>query len=292
MMDVNLKKEVILDGVNMELLPSAPALMIVEGGCVSRNTAAGGASASAEQGASRRGGGGGGGGGVRKEKDESGGLINAVMETLRAGGNVLIPMETAGRALEVLQLLGRYWLEQKLGLYHLVFLSHMAQNVPEFARMQLEWMSDSLSRGFYNGKPNPFDLPPVRLASSLREMERNCPPGPRVVLATDANLSNGLSKELLLKWGGDPRCRVIFVDSSDASSLASELRLKFRTPPVIATITRPVRVELAGAELAQYRAEQEKQKRAAEEALQRKRRQEELSMVNESLCGLVFVPDW
>jgi len=60
--------------------------------------------------------------------------------------------------LELLQLFGKYWLDNKLGLYHLMCLSHMAHNIPEFAKMQLEWMSDSLARGFYIGKPNPFEL--------------------------------------------------------------------------------------------------------------------------------------
>lgn len=59
--------------------------------------------------------------------------------------------------------------------------------------------------------------------TSVRELERSYP-GPKVVLATDSSLSCGLSKALLLRWGGDPRCRVIFIDSSDAKSLASELR--------------------------------------------------------------------
>lgn len=265
MVDINLKKEIMLDGLNLEHLPASPALLLMDGG--PRSAGAG----PETQAAGRRGG--------KKEKDDSNALITMVMETMRAGGNVLIPTETAGRSLELLQILGRHWYEQKLGLYHLVFLSHMSKNVPEFACMQLEWMSDSLARGFYNGKPNPFDMPQVRFATSIREVERYCP-GPKTVLATDAGLSSGLAKELLLKWGGDPRCRVVFVDSSDPGSLAAELRQKASgSPPVIATITRPQRVELAGAELVQYRAEQEKQRRLREEALQRKRRQEELSQV-------------
>jgi hypothetical protein len=96
--------------------------------------------------------------------------------------------------------------ENKLGMYHLVFLSHMAFNILEYAKSQLvrhlnshmplflnplhftpikccgmihltlspalshvsctalhlhpsqEWMSDSLSKSFYNGKPNPFEV--------------------------------------------------------------------------------------------------------------------------------------
>ena len=50
---------------------------------------------------------------------------------------------------------------------------------------------------------------------------------PQVVFSTDASLSCGLSKALLLRWGGDPRCRVIFTDTcnnDDKASLAAELR--------------------------------------------------------------------
>jgi cleavage and polyadenylation specificity factor subunit 2 len=261
MVDINLKKEIMLDGMNLELLPASPTLLLMEGGARSE-----------VQAPARRGG--------KKEKDDSAALIAMVMETMRAGGNVLIPTETAGRTLELMQILGKHWYDQKLGLYHLVFLSHMSKNVPEFAQMQLEWMSDSLARGFYNGKPNPFDLPQIRFATSLREIERYCP-GPKTVLATDAGLTSGLAKELLLKWGGDPRSRVVFVDSSDPGTLAAELRQKAAgPPPVIATITRPQRVELTGSELVQFRVEQEKQRRLKEEALQRKRRQEELSKVS------------
>ena len=46
------------------------------------------------------------------------------------------------------------------------------------------------------------------------------------MLATDSSLSCGLSKALLLRWGGDPRCRVVFIDTPEAKSLAAELRGK------------------------------------------------------------------
>ena len=80
------------------------------------------------------------------------------METMRSDGNVLIPCESGARVLELMQILGKHWLDQKLGMYHLVFLSHMSYNIMEYARSQLEWMSDALAKEFYNGKPNPFDL--------------------------------------------------------------------------------------------------------------------------------------
>lgn len=263
--DLNLRKEIVLDGAPLEYLPSSPALMIV-GGNYLDSTNSGTLSKKKK----------------RSEKDEANLLLSIAMETLRNGSNILIPCETGGRVLELLQLFSKYWMEQKLGLYQLIFLSHMAENVPEFAKMQLEWMSDSLSRSFYNGKPNPFELPPVKLVTNIKQIERLYP-GPKVVLATDASLSCGWGKELLLKWGGDPRCRVLFVDPvSDPFSLAAELRKKVKeAPPLIVSLNRTKQVDLSGVELIEFQSQREQQRILREEILQRKRRHEELTQLND-----------
>ncbi len=72
-------------------------------------------------------------------------------------GNVLIPVDAAGRLLELVLLLERYWDKAKLRAA-LVLLSPVAFNVLEFAKSQLAWMSDSLSRNFENSRHNPFSL--------------------------------------------------------------------------------------------------------------------------------------
>lgn len=267
-MDINLRKELLLDAVPKDLLPSSPSLMICDASAGSRTTSK-----------------------KKKEKDEIPSFINAILETVRNGGNVLIPVETAGRLLEVLLILHKHWVENKLGLYHLVLLSHMSNNILEFARCQLEWMGDSLTSGFYNGKANPFDLNMLRCFHDIKTMERRCP-GPKVVLATDLSLSYGLSKELLLKWGGDRRCRVIFLDgdlpekeANNANNtnifrtLANELKKLSSSPPIITTINIPVKVPMSGQELENYRLEQEKRKLFLEDEILRKRRQEELNKV-------------
>jgi len=155
----------------------------------------------------------------------------------------------------------------------------MSHNIIEFSQMLLEYMSDVLSREFYNGKPNPFDLPPLRVVTTVKEIDKRYP-GPKIVLASDMSLSCGLSKELLLKWGGDPRSRIVFTDISEPGSLAEEIRRKVDSPPIIVSITKPVKVELSGEELVEYRMEMEKLRKLKEDYLQRKRRQEELSMVS------------
>lgn len=255
-MDINLKRDLVVDAASLEHLPSSPALMITEGACVSRGAAA----------VAKR----------RKDKDEATLLINTILETVRAGGNVLIPCETAGRVLEILQILAKFWSDSKKGLYHLIFLSHMGHNVLELARSHLEWMSDSLNRDFYNGKANPFELPSLKVLPTAAQLEKKYP-GPKVVLATEMSLNFGLSKELLLKWGGDPRSRVIYYDRPDTRSLATTLQDLSHRPPIIVSLSRPVRVPLTGQELIDFRAKEDKERKALEEAHLRQKRQRELA---------------
>ena len=138
-------------------------------------------------------------------------------------------------------------------------------------------MSDSLSKKFYNGGKNPFDFSVLRICTSIREME-TCYRGPKVVLTTDANMTCGLSKELILLWGGDPRCNVIFTDISDQSSLAYELRSQL--PPIVVSVTRPLRVELTGEELENYREKEEQKRKDEKNEAMRRKREEELELVS------------
>ena len=52
-----------------------------------------------------------------------------MLETVRAGGNVLLPIDTAGRVLELMLMLDQEWRDKQLGQYKLVLLHHMAHNV-------------------------------------------------------------------------------------------------------------------------------------------------------------------
>ena len=227
LMDFNLKKEIVLDAVALDALPKSPSMLIVNGDCSSRKDVKSVSLA----------------GRKRKDKESSSTeepttVVGLVMETLRSNGSVLIPCETSARSLELFQILGRHWADQKLGLDHLVFLSPMAHNILEYARSQLEWMTDNLSAQFYNGKTNPFELPPLKIATSIRELERVYP-GPKVVIATDAALACGLAKELLLRWGGNPLCRVLFVDHPDQGTPAAELRDQLDTSSKVVDLMRP-----------------------------------------------------
>ncbi|CDQ66127.1 unnamed protein product [Oncorhynchus mykiss] len=73
----------------------------------------------------------------RKQRDEQ--LLTNVMETLRGDGNVLIAVDTAGRVLELAQLLDQIWRTKDagLGVYSLALLNNVSYNVVEFSKSQV-----------------------------------------------------------------------------------------------------------------------------------------------------------
>lgn len=73
-----------------------------------------------------------------------------ILQTLRNNGNVLISVDTAGRVLELAHMLDQLWRNKESGLlsYSLALLNNVSYNVVEFAKSQIEWMSDKLMRNF------------------------------------------------------------------------------------------------------------------------------------------------
>lgn len=62
-----------------------------------------------------------------------------ILETLRGDGNVLIAVDTAGRVLELAQLLDQIWRTKDagLGVYSLALLNNVSYNVVEFSKSQV-----------------------------------------------------------------------------------------------------------------------------------------------------------
>jgi cleavage and polyadenylation specificity factor subunit 2 len=256
--DVNLKgNENIIDAISFQNLPTSPSLLIIEGGLESRVI----------------------GETVKKRREKEVSLLDVSLETLRNEGGVLIPCETASRTLELLHIFDKHWNDNKgIGIYHLVYFTHMATHVVDYARSQLEWMRDSASKGFYQDKPkNPFDLTNVKIVKTLKEF--NAIAGPKVVFCTDSSLNCGLAKEVLLRWSGDPRNKVLFPDYPDKQSLAYTLLSQSASPPVIANVTHPERVMISGDELLRHLELVSKEERAREVELQRIKLEDELMKV-------------
>ena len=75
-------------------------------------------------------------------------LIEAILRTVRQDGNVLIPIDPAGRVLELLLVLEERWSQKQLAAYQLVLLTKVAYNTLEFARSHLEWMGEHVGQYF------------------------------------------------------------------------------------------------------------------------------------------------
>ncbi len=78
---------------------------------------------------------------------------------MRNGGNVLLPVDSAQRSLELSLVLENKWrTDRNMRTYPLMFLSTMSYRTVEFASHQLEWMSDNVMKGFDERRENPFEF--------------------------------------------------------------------------------------------------------------------------------------
>lgn len=140
------------------------------------------------------------------------------MNALRAGGNVLVATDAAGRVLELAFLFEQCWSrEQQFANMTLALLSNVAQQVLEFARSLLEWSSEKLLAQVPTR--NPFDLPHVRLVHTLEQVRALAARGPTVALAAGYELEAGLARALFLEWAGAPNNAVILTNRSARGTL-------------------------------------------------------------------------
>jgi cleavage and polyadenylation specificity factor subunit 2 len=144
-------------------------------------------------------------------------LVESVLAVLRRDGNVLLPADASGRVIELILILQQHWEKQRLGeTYNLVWLGPLVQNTAEFARCQLEWMSDRQGHAFDTQQSHPLRLNAVHFFTSAAQLqsfiERNN--NPTCVVASGLTLDHGPARDVFLLWADNPDNAVIFTDSS------------------------------------------------------------------------------
>lgn len=195
----------------------------------------------------------------RRQKDKEFGDI--MKKTLRAGGNVLLPVETAGRVLELILILESYWADESLS-FPIYFLTYVASSTIDYVKSFLEWMSDSIAKSFEQTRENIFLLKYVKLIVNKSDLE-NAPEGPKVVLASMASLEAGFSHDIFVEWANDVKNLVLFTERGQFATLARMLQAD--PPPKAVKVIVSKRVPLVGEELIAYEEEQNRIKK--EEAL-------------------------
>ncbi|KAK4839644.1 hypothetical protein QYF36_023668 [Acer negundo] len=186
---------------------------------------------------------------------------DSVSKTLKAGGNVLLPVDTAGRVLELILILEDYWAEQSLN-YPIYFLTYVSSSTIDYVKSFLEWMGDSITKSFETSRDNAFLLKNVTLLINKSELD-NAPDGPKVVLASMASLEAGFSHDIFVEWASEVKNLVLFTERGQYGTLARMLQAD--PPPKAVKVTMSRRVPLAGEELIAYEEEQNRLKK--EEAL-------------------------
>lgn len=182
------------------------------------------------------------------------------MTTVRSGGNVLIGVDTAGRVLELAHMLEQLWRNQDSGLmaYSLVMASNVAKNVIDFAKSQVEWMSDKVMRSFEGARNNPFQfryLTPCHSHSEIQSVSE-----PKVVLASMPDLESGYGRDLFMLWANNERNSIILTSRTSPGTLARTL---IEQKPKVLHLMLKQRVPLEGEELEEHlrveRAKKEKE---------------------------------
>nr|XP_018914860.1 PREDICTED: probable cleavage and polyadenylation specificity factor subunit 2 isoform X2 [Bemisia tabaci] len=192
----------------------------------------------------------------RRIRDEK--LMTNILQTLREKGNVLVAVDTAGRVLELAHMLDQLWRNAESGLvgFSLVLLNNVCYNVIEFAKSQIEWMSEKLMRSFEGLRSNPCQFKHLRLCHSL--MELNKVPSPKVVLASTPDMESGFSRELFLQWCANPSNSIILTSRTSPGTLARKLIDLHQTGKRSFSLQIKKRVRLEGAELDAYLRKQAK----------------------------------
>ena len=156
--------------------------------------------------------------------------ITSLLTDAQKRGNVLIPITSTTRILELSYLLDQYFAFNKLS--NLYFLSNQSRKTLVQARSMLEWMGDGVSQsqmGAGVGDKLPFDFSTLKCVQSIDEIDlgSGC-----VVLASCESLDHGFSRELFqrfiiflirFRWASNPNNTVILPERGPSGSLARRL---------------------------------------------------------------------
>ncbi|KAH0456299.1 hypothetical protein IEQ34_014206 [Dendrobium chrysotoxum] len=193
----------------------------------------------------------------KRQRDQE--FLEAILKVLRANGNVLLPVDTAGRALELLLILEQYWSQQHL-TFPIFFLTNVATSTIDYVKSFLEWMSDSIAKSFEHTRDNAFLLKHINLIINKSELE-NIADVPKVVLASMPSLEVGFSHDIFVDWATEARHAILFTERGQFGTLARMLQVD--PPPKAVKVTMSKRIPLAGDELKAYEEEQERIKKEA-----------------------------
>ena len=172
------------------------------------------------------------------KRDEA--LLDMIRNTVSNGGTVLIPSDSSARILELAYLLEETWEREAtqgdgsspLNTTKIYLASRTGGATMRYVRSMLEWMEEGIVKEFEasaadqdrrtkGGKDDervakvPFDFRHITLLERKTRVARMLGgAGPRVILASDATLEWGFSKDAIRSLASDERNLVILTERS------------------------------------------------------------------------------
>ncbi|XP_026687778.1 probable cleavage and polyadenylation specificity factor subunit 2, partial [Diaphorina citri] len=147
--------------------------------------------------------------------------------------------------------------------YSLALLNNVSYNVVEFAKSQIEWMSDKLMKSFEGARNNPFHFKHVKLCHSLAELAKVWIPSPKVVLVSTPDMECGFSRDLFFQWCSSPENSIIITNRTSPGTLARDLIELGGNRTLTLQVKKRIRLE--GEELEEYQKKKDKEAKDKQE---------------------------
>ncbi|GBG26003.1 Cleavage and polyadenylation specificity factor subunit 2 [Hondaea fermentalgiana] len=220
---------------------------------------------------------------VNRRRDD---LWRKVLAVLRRNRNVLMPVDSGGRLLELLYVLDSYFTKNKL-TYPIVLVTSVP-SVLGYARTNIEYMHKDIGAEFEKTRRNPFELSHVQVVASVEQVHSIR--DPKVVLASSSSLESGAARELLARYGSTEGHMVLLTDRSMVpGSLARQFVDHLQSQRTDHLQVANLRFELktsrweykTGQELVRWRMEQRERVQAE---MRRKHREEEAKALRDDMA--------
>jgi len=158
-----------------------------------------------------------------KQQDVEDILANVIIQTQRAGGNLIIPSFALERSQELLYHLNRLFAQDRIP-HLMVFLdSPMASSVTEVFRRHPELFDEEAS-DFFRRNGSPFDFPNLRLVKSVDESKTlNYIKGTAIIIAGSGMCTGGRIKHHLAYNISRRESTILFVGYQAADTLGREI---------------------------------------------------------------------
>lgn len=142
-----------------------------------------------------------------------------IVDIVRDGGRVLLPVFALGRAQELLLILDEYWEANKeLQEVPIYYASAIAERCMPVYQTYINMMNDNVRRRFEVS--NPFNFKYVK---NVRGKDGFSDDGPCVFMASPGMLQNGLSRELFERWCTNKRNGLVLTGYSVDGTLAKKV---------------------------------------------------------------------